>query len=669
MDKKELETIIARIHRAEQRRDSKYLSQWQDWERRYRSQPEHQREGSNLFVPHTFMQCEVIKSRVEESLFASRPYVAALPRNDGDRERAANVQTLLDWQMNDRMDLPRIISQQVMGSLVVYGTAVTYTGWLVRSRLRRKNQQVEETLRDSQGQPLLDARGQNLYYPSTKLEASRELIYDDPIVSSISLYDFFIDPEADRIEDARYLGHKEYVTMSQLKDLESQGHYHIDWDKLQSGDPENQNALEDPDEPGLYLLHHYWEDQRHVVILGRSQCALDEENPFWHGEYPYDKCCFVPLPGEFYGMGVPEILAGLQDELNTSRNQRIDYNSMSLRRMWKLRKGCGLTNSDLIWRQNGILQVENMDDVQEINLQGLPADAFANENTIKQDMQDATGCYDIVMGLGYANETATTTMTRDNNASLRFKTVVNAVVKDIMLPVARKIIALDRQFLREERAFRLLDQPSMNVFQLDPSDLGADYDVIYCGSAVESLANKELNKNKALQAYSLALGDPAYQADDQARLALFRHVLDALDMEDAEQLMPQLRKDSEMAGVIADPLAPAAAPGPVSAVAGSGAPVLLPDGAAASTTSASAADVFSDPALSALLTKASRSAAAPGLAGAVNRGEASATAESRNREELPAADQSQGAEQKGISLSAAAALALLLAAMRKGDTI
>ncbi|MDO4733461.1 MAG: hypothetical protein Q4B50_08135 [Bacillota bacterium] len=546
MEKKELESIIGRIRRAEQERDSKYSAQWQDWERRYRSRTERQREGSNLFVPQTFMQCEVIKARVGESLFSSRPYVAALPRNEGDQQRAANVQTLLDWQMNDRMDLPRLISQQIVGSLVVYGTAVAYTGWKLRTRLLRQPKKVEEALLGGDGKPLLDQGGRALRYASSRVETKREVIYDDPMVSALSLYDFFIDPEAEQIEDARFLGHREYLSRSQLEDLEAQGGFRIDWEKLQSGDPEGRQHFGDPEDPGLYLLHHYWEDQRHVVILGRSQCALDEDNPFWHGEYPYDKCCFVSVPGEFYGIGVPEILAGLQDELNTSRNQRIDYNSMSLRRMWKLRKGCGLSNADLIWRQNGILQVENMDDVQEINLQSLPADAFANENSIKQDMQDATGCHDIIMGLAYSNETATTTMTRDNNASLRFKTVVNALVKDIMLPIARKFISMDRQFLREERAFRLLNQEDSGIFHLDPTDLGGDYDVIYCGSAVESLANREMNKNKALQAYSLALSDPAYQADDRARLALFRRVLEALDMTEAEQLLPRSRSGQSL---------------------------------------------------------------------------------------------------------------------------
>ena len=42
------------------------------------------------------------------------------------------------------------------------------------------------------------------------------------------------------------------------------------------------------------------------------------------------------------------------------------------------------------------------------------------------------------------------------------------------------------------------------------------------------------------------MSDPAYQADDGARLRLFRRVLQALDMEDADQLLPDRAPDSDV---------------------------------------------------------------------------------------------------------------------------
>ena len=538
-DKKETRRILERIAGAEEWRDRQYGALWQDCFRRYRSRPEGPREGSNLFVPYTFMQAEVIKARLEESLFAQRPYISALPREGGDTEQAEKMQLLLDWQLNERMDLPRLLSEEIAAGIVIYGTGVVYTGWQVRTRQVRRGRWGQQPLLDDQGQPLRDEQGRPLTCAVQESDEEREVIYDDPVVANIPLTDFFVDPTADTVAKARFCGHREYVTRERLRELEREGLYRIDWDDLKPLEEKRPDDSFEPEEAqGLYLLHHYWEDDRRLVFLNRQQCVCAGGNPFWHGMKPYDKCCYAPVPGEFYGMGVPELLAGLQDELNTARNQRIDYNSLSLRRMWKLRRGCGLTGRDLLWRQNGVLQVENMDDVQEINVQPLPGDAFAHEAGVKQDMQDVTGCYDILMGVGYANETATTTVTRDNNASLRFKSVVRAIIKDLLLPIAGKCLALDQQFLDQERALRLVGRPLDELFRVSPEELAGDYDVIYCGTATESLANRERNRERVLQAYSLALSDPAYLRDDQARLKLFRKALLALGLSDAEELLP-----------------------------------------------------------------------------------------------------------------------------------
>ena len=551
--KKDVEKVLAKIAAAEAWRDSNYGELWRDSYRRYRSQAKRKREGSNLFVPHTFMQVEVVKARISESLFASRPFIGVLPREGSDVDKARKIELLLDWQFNERMDMPRIIGDTAAASMIIYGTTVLYTGWLLQTRRGKRMRQVDEPLTDATGQRLW-VQGKPAYTSRRQAVETEITLYDDPIVQPIDLFDFFIDPQAESIAAARYCGHKEYQTREQLDALVARGKYRIDWQKLtpvsdmeggrkmraaELGRSEPTEDAGEEDAQGLYLVHHYWEDNRHLVTINRQQVICDEENIYLHGEKPYDKCCYVSVPGEFYGVGIPEILSGLQDELNTTRNQRIDYNSMALRRMWKLRKGTGLTAKDLIWRQNGILQVENMDDVAEINVASLPSSAFANETAIKQDMQDTTGCLDILMGVNYLRETATTTMTRDNNASLRFKTVVSAMIKDLLAPIAKKCLALDQQFLSEVKAVRLLNEDAQEILQVSPYELDGDYDVIYCGAATEPAANKELTKERTLQAYSLAMQDPAYQADDVARLKLFRKVLEALEMKDALALLPQ----------------------------------------------------------------------------------------------------------------------------------
>lgn len=548
--------VIERIRAAEQWRKSNYEEKWRQYFRQYRSQisqESRKAEGSNLFIPYTYMICEVIRARCAESLFASRPYVSVKPRGEGDKQKADATQTLLDWQLADRMHIDDIIRADFLENLCVFGTAIVYTGWRKKIRKEKRNAYIREPL-----DGVLGSMGQPMTFARRVVEEYKQVVYDDPEVVSIDLFDFFIDPTARSIESARFCGHREYRTRGDLEEMAALAGWKINWKLLSpesSMESGRQIRMEDAgksiaaldtglyldkqDKSSLYKVHHYWEDNRHMVVVNETQVVLDEENPFWHGMKPYDSCTYAPLSNTFYGVGVCEMLEALQSELNTTRNMRIDYSAAALRRMWKLRKGSGLTPRDLIWRQNGVVQVENMDDLQEINIQSLPASAFSIEEGIKTDMKDVTGCHDIIMGLAASDETATTTMTKDNNASIRFKDVVNGVSKQILVPIAEKCLALDRQFLSTERTVRLLDEEDAYIV-VSPDVFDSDYDLIYVGSAVEPMANQELNREKVLNAYQLLGNDTLYQNDPEAKIALINEMMKTLGFEDRQKLLPSI---------------------------------------------------------------------------------------------------------------------------------
>lgn len=557
---KDFNIILERIHSAENWRDSCYKDKWDANLRQYHSIMEHKRNGySNIFVPYTFMQCEVIKARVNEALFAQEPWVTLFPRGEEDAKIAETFQTLLNWQFSERMGVKRKFAEDVTSDAVILGTVVTYTGWKVKRRKVKSKESVSVPLLGDDGGYFLDELGMPVMIPTIRQVEGIETVYDDPIVQKIDIYDFFTDPQAVTVEDARYCGHVEFLTKEQIRGLEENNGWKVEWKNLRpiesiSGGKENRSQIsgnsihagvegtyDSNDKGGLYKVHHYWEDDRHVAIINEDQCVVDEENPFWHGQKPYDKCCYVPKSNEFYGIGIPDILRDLQAELNTNRNMRIDYAAMTLRRMWKVRKDCGLTARDLVWKQGGILQVNEMDDVQEILVQQLPASTFSNEDIIKQDMRDATGCHDIIMGLAKADETATTTMTKDNNASLRFKYFINALVEDILIPVAKKCVSLDQQFLNEDRVIRLVGDEADHILTVSPEDLLGNYDIIYAGTSVEPMANKELYKQKVLDAYNLISNSPLIAEAPETQLALVEELLGAMEIKDIQSIVQPLR--------------------------------------------------------------------------------------------------------------------------------
>lgn len=548
--------ILNQIHTAENWRDSNFKDLWLDCYRRWRSRPKEKRDGSNIFVPYSFMIQNVISSRCAESLFATRPAVSVLARNEDAGGNAEKVQTLLDWVMAERMKLPRLFSEQVISSMCIYGTVVTHTAWRKEVKRIQSSQSVEQPVVDEFGMTVLDENtGAPIVERVRVVESMDKVVYDDPYTQFIDLLDFFVDPKATGLEDARFCGHKEFRTKAELERLKEDAGWKVDIKKLKSessvdsgqqqryqehGTGNGEESGDGAETNGLYKVYHFWESNHHYVLVGDEQLAVSEENPYYHGGLPYDMCRYLTLPQEFYGVGLMEMLAGLQDELNTFRNQRIDYNSMALRRMWKLRKGCGLTARDMVWRQNGVLQVENMDDVMEIPVQQLPASAFANEASIKQDMKDATGCHDILMGVASQDETATTTMTKDNNASIRFKEIVRALADDLVVPIAQKCVSLEQQFMTVEKSIRLGSDTDMGgmLVVVNPFETEGEYDLIYVGTAVDPMANKTQARQNLIQAIQIAQSIPAYQQSPDAVLEMMRKLLLACDFKDVDKMLP-----------------------------------------------------------------------------------------------------------------------------------
>lgn len=156
---KDFDMIMQRIEAAEDWRKANYTESWLRWYRQYRSQLDTARSGSNVFVPYTFMICEVVRARLSESLFSGRPYVSVMPRESGDRERADKLSVLLDWQLSERMRAATVFKENILQNMIVFGTAITYTSWNQKNRNVTRMEQVQVPLMGADGMPMLDEFG------------------------------------------------------------------------------------------------------------------------------------------------------------------------------------------------------------------------------------------------------------------------------------------------------------------------------------------------------------------------------------------------------------------------------------------------------------------------------------------------------------------------------
>lgn len=561
-ERQQLRKYLDRIEAAENWRDSAYKDLWQRCYKRYRNyvdklyDPNTGREikdRSNISIPYTFTQVETVLPRLVESLFAARPYVTVKGREPGDEENAKNMETLLDWQMNERLDIQDIFHKGLK-EMCIYGTAVAYVGWKYKERkvIRRQLQ----TLLDENNNPIIEVdptTGEEVEIADYAAVEVTETVWDDPDVKFIDLGLFFVDPNATDIDDARYCGHVAYLTKSELEDMaERDESMKLKWDEIPKdyrknnvrnermaavGLPSVQEENVHDDDDRLYEVHYYWEDDKEVIIINRAYLAKDGENPYWHKKKPYVKDVYTEVPHEFYGIGLVEMIEDLQDELNAERNMRIDYRAMNLRRMWKVRRGANIKLSDLRWRQNGIIRVDEMDDLQEIETANIGSDSFNQEGVIKQDIRDTTGAHDVVMGTSGGSATATETMTKDNNASIRFRLIISSVEKRLLVGVTNLMIKNNQQFIDRDLVFRVTGEEDEWV-EMSPEDIQGQFDLMAAGSSVEPLANKEAFKQRMIELYGVLSSDPFMQMYPEKRRNLLKKVLEAFDIKNTEELLP-----------------------------------------------------------------------------------------------------------------------------------
>lgn len=579
-DQKKLPILMNRIEAAENYRDRNYREKWTSWYKLWRNHTEQLKgkdgkpvtDRSNISVPYAFTMVETVLPRLVMTLFAGRPYVTvkgvpfslaeyrSVPEG-GVKPWEANakkMQQLLDYQQNTVFNLKSKFHTGLK-ILCLYGTTVAYTGWrlsernIIRKELLPVADEDDKPLTNDDGTPVMDWQPVQI----SKKE------YDDPDVAFLDLGHFYVDSNASDIDDARYAGHIEYLTKPQLQILEEQGLIQVDWKKVASttkagaidesrnyrmsavgipGDPE----VDESKNMELYEVHHYWEDDRWAVIINRSYLARDSENPYYHKKKPYDKAVYTEVPKEFYGMGLMEVSEDLQIELNTERNQRIDYRSYSMRRMFSVNRDADINPNELVYRQGGVVHRDKPEDVILLDTKdNNVAASFGEEDRTKQDMKDSTGAQDVVIGTSGGDRSATETMTKDNNASIRFKLIVSEIETDLLVAISRKMMQLNQQFIEDIRLLPLFEDKEWP--EITPEDIQGEFHLIAAGSSTEPLANKEAFKQRMVELYGMVVNDPFMQQYPDKRRNLLKKVFEAFDIHDTSELLPT---DEELSGMM-----------------------------------------------------------------------------------------------------------------------
>lgn len=566
-----------------------------------------EKEGrSNLHIPMAYEAIDTLRGRIHQAFCRTRPYVdfVAVPSAahlsymaDPQQVQMAEEQAKLAAALVDNQlekNNWEAVLYDYLTSLLIFPAAILSVGWRFdQKRVRRRVPRVAGL----DLTPLGEVVPRIVY----DLVETLETAWDDNEVTNVDFSNFWIDPRGTNIDNARFCFQREWMTRDDLENLQqvlaasqSGDVFQLDYEALGkvgdsyahegpwtrmaevgiSADTGSGNWPEDHRRGDLYEVLHYWEDERHAIIVNRAQLAFDGMNPYWrHSKKPFVFQSWEPLPNEPYGLSAMDILRHLQEELNTTRNQRIDNVSMVLNRMWKVRRGADIDDSELVSRPHGIIRVDRMEDVEPLLMPDVTASSYQEERTLRQDMENALGVPGLIRGVhDQQRQTATEATIRNTSAGIRFD--VKIILFDTLgLKRMAELMDLNnQQFITMPRAIKVFGaDEAMSWKMITPDQIIGEHEYRPGSSAVDPTTNKEVRRQQLTQALAIVLQTNLPYVD---KYELVKAWLETFDIRNVERLLipkdvllQQLMAVQQMQGQSR----PAAAPMPGNLLPGLGA--------------------------------------------------------------------------------------------------
>lgn len=519
---------------------------------------------SNLHIPRTYQIVDTIRARMVMAFFKTYPYFEFVPQASyqtrfslQQAEDKAKVGSAL---VNEQLKKNNIVAKyhDYVTSLLLFPKGYMGVGWRFEEAYLKKKVPVPEIIQTIYGPQYT---GNTVY----QVREGLEKIWDDNEIINIDFFDFWPDPKGYDLDSCRGVFHREFLTFEELvQRLEflswlDEGIIYIGspdelWD-ISGGDHlergrERRMAEIGMSENGLdvfinsedmsikknaqFEVLNYWQDDRRIMTVNRQKVAYVGPSPYWrHRKKPFVAASFERLPNEFFGMSAVQIISDLQEEENAIHNQRTDNVNFILNKMWKVRRGADIDESELVSRPHGVIHVDRMEDVEELKMTDVAASGFQQQNIVAQIMENTLATPPVIRGADSSGDkTATETLKQTYNAGMRFD-IKLALFKD--LDLKRLLYLMDmnnQQFIDDARLVRMGIDDAVKWRLINPGELIGEHDYRPASTNIDPAANKQVRREQLSQMMQFLLQMMVPFVDYHK---LIEEWLQSFDIENAEK--------------------------------------------------------------------------------------------------------------------------------------
>ena len=401
-----------------------------------------------------------------------KPKMFAKPRRKEEAGNAKIVEAFLDQWWQKYKVQAQIARADRMAKIIGHGWLKTT--WNYREREGRKVNPPPQLVDGMLGEqaamsPVMDMvvdRPQVVSYLREKLT---QVAVDEPVVSAVSPWDVWVDPQSPEFENVRWITHRYFRRPESVRTDER---FRRIRSKVVSTAVESNLSGNSPLRTVMPLdgalerveMWETWdieEERLYIWSSGNDGLLYDDDWPYAIG-HPFD---FVPcfeLPEMFYPLGVIELIAPKIAEKNSIRSEEL---SQLRRQRMKYLTRTKYLNADmktfLESGQEG--QVHGIDD-ERIPLSDLfhaivpppiNPDLWKMGEGLQQEMYLDTGASEYAQGYATKVRTATEVDAIGSLGTARVQQMVQHV-QDAMLGVARKLVGLAQQNLTTGDVVRLV---------------------------------------------------------------------------------------------------------------------------------------------------------------------------------------------------------------------
>ncbi len=488
---------------------------------------------SDSFVPETRTIIESLISNIA----GGKPRFQFVATDEEQESKTDALNELMDyfWECN-HMDLK---AQQWVKDMLLYGTGVLHVSW----------------------------------------DAKRER----PDIRNIPLRDFFVNPEATCIDDARYMG---FRYLANINDLKSMKVYDLDEDKMVpkyknlgdlgtstgSGDQLDKEVKDElmgstlgknaNKEQVEVILIYYRQEKRVVEVANRTTVIRNVETPYQRAEktveveavvdgeirvtekkipaiepfFPFAVLRDYIDTSLFYGSGEIEIILDRQEQLNDLENQDMDNLSYINNVMFQIDPQFAHMAPEIESIPGAVYPIPK-NALTPIERPQINVDIDAKKQEIKDEMRRATAADEVIQGASQEQGriTATEVSAQINQANQRFSTKIANLESEGYADLASILFKITQIFVTETIAVRVLGDDGVEFKDYDPNEYGGDYEPhVLLDSTVKK---QELEEGLKLnQLYQVILGNPV--ANQKEALRFIMKKLGAEDDEITKILTP-----------------------------------------------------------------------------------------------------------------------------------